>query len=344
MRKAPLALLLLLLVVLTGCTTTADNAATDKPATDSTAADKVDYADPGNWAYLEADQPKNADVFFLCPTVFQGSQEATNMPLDDREAKESFQGAINMEKGIYVQNCRLFAPYYRQMAMAIYSLPREEWESHLDFAYQDVREAFLYYLDHYNQGQPIILAGFSQGADMCLRLMKDCFAQEELQDQLVACYAIGWSLTQEEVDAYPQLRLASSAGDTGGIITYNTEAESVTDSPIVPMGTKTLATNPLNWVTDSTPAGKEENLGACFTNYSGTIVTEIPQFTGAYLDPSRGTLKVTDVDPSTFPPGLSLFESGIYHVYDYQFFYRNLQANVALRLENYLAQQAQEAA
>lgn len=334
MKKAPLALLLLLLVLLAGCTGTSDSDTTTQSL----------YADPGNWAYLEADQPKSADVFFLCPTVFQGSQEVTNMPLDDRDVRESFQGAINMEKGIYVQDCRLFAPYYRQMGLALYALSPEEREPYLEAAYQDVRDAFLYYLDHYNKGQPIILAGFSQGADMCIRLMKDCFAQEELQEQLVACYAIGWSLTQEETDPYPQLKPACSEEDTGVVITFNTEAESVSDSPMVPVGTKTLAINPLNWATDSTPAGKEENLGACFTDYSGSIVTEIPQFTGAYLDPSRGTLKVTDVDPATFPPGLSLFDSGVYHVYDYQFFYRNLQENVALRLDNYLAQQGQEAA
>ena len=58
----------------------------------------------------------------------------------------------------------------------------------------------------------------------------------------------------------------------------------------------------------------------------------------------RGTLKVPDVDPETYVPGLPLFASGVYHVYDYQFFYRNLQENVALRLDNYLARQGQEAA
>ena len=109
---------------------------------------------------------------------------------------------------------------------------------------------------------------------------------------------------------------------------------------MIPAGTHTLAINPLNWKTDSTPAGKEENLGACFTDYSGNIITEIPQLTGAYIDPQRGALKVPDVTPEEYPPVLSIFSDGIYHLYDYQFFYRNLQENVEVRLNAYLEDQA----
>ena len=109
---------------------------------------------------------------------------------------------------------------------------------------------------------------------------------------------------------------------------------------MIPAGTRTLAINPLNWKTDGTPAGKEENLGACFTDYDGTIVTEIPQLTGAYIDPERGALKVTDVTPEEYPPVLSIFSDGVYHLYDYQFFYRNLQENVSVRLDAYLADRA----
>ena len=85
---------------------------------------------------------------------------------------------------------------------------------------------------------------------------------------------------------------------------------------MVPAGTQALAINPLNWKTDSTPADKSLNQGACFTNYDGEIETEVPQFTGAYLDPDRGTLRVTDVDPAAYSN--SLFPDGVYHLYDYQ--------------------------
>ena len=245
-----------------------------------------------------------------------------------------------MEKGIYDDEARFFAPYYRQAGLNAYELPAEEREPYLQAAYEDVKDAFAYYLENYNGGRPIILAGFSQGADLCIRLLKDCFADEEVNELLVACYAIGWSITAEELAEYPQLRFASGEDDTGVIISFNSEAEGITDSLTIPAGTRTLAINPLNWKTDGTPAGKEENLGACFTDYSGNIVTEIPQLTGAYIDAERGALKVTDVTPEEYPPVLSIFEDGIYHLYDYQFFYRNLEENVGVRLDAYLAEQA----
>jgi hypothetical protein len=103
---------------------------------------------------------------------------------------------------------------------------------------------------------------------------------------------------------------------------------------IVPNGTKTLAINPLNWKTDSTFADSTLNKGACFTRYSGEIKKEIPQLTGAYIDETRGTLRVTDIEPSDYSN--SLFPDGVYHLYDYQFFFRNLQENVAVRLESFI--------
>ncbi len=294
------------------------------------------YAQAENWVYLEAGKTAAADVFFVCPTVYGGEAGRFNMPLEDEAAKKDFLGAINMEKGIYDTEARFFAPYYRQAGLNVYELPLEQREPYLSAAYQDVKDAFAYYLEHYNEGRPLILAGFSQGADMCLRLLKDCFASDGVNDLLVACYAIGWSLTEDELAAYPHLRFAAGEDDTGVIVSFNSEAEAVTDSLLIPSGTRTLAINPLNWKTDGTPAGKEENLGACFSDYGGSIVSEIPQLCGAYIDPLRGALKVTGVTPQEYPPVLSIFADGVYHLYDYQFFYRNLQQNVGVRLDAYL--------
>lgn len=305
-------------------------------------AGAVDYTDPAAWAVFETENADaRADVFFVCPTVFFGDERTNNMPLTDEDAKADFLGAIRMEQGIYDEGTRFFAPYYRQAALNVYEMDAQEREVYLEAAFADVRDAFAAYLENYNDGRPVILAGFSQGADMCLRLMKSCFTDETLMEQLIACYAIGWHLTEEEIRQYPQLVPAQGEEDTGVIITFNSEAESIDDSLIVPRGTKTLSVNPLIWRTDTQPADRSENLGACFTDYSGAVTEEIDQFTGAYIDPVRGTLKVPDVMPEEYPAGLPIFEDGIYHLYDYQFFYRNLQKNVQTRIAAYLAEQGE---
>lgn len=294
------------------------------------------YSESSNWAYLETNEDdKIADVFFICPTVYGGDDSTFNMSLDNEKTKESFLGAINMEKGIYDEECRFFAPYYRQAALNVYEMQIADREQYLKIAYEDIKAAFEYYMAHYNEGHPIVLAGFSQGADLCIRLLKDCFAEDDTNKLLVACYAIGWSITEDELQEYSHLKFAQGETDVGVIISFNSEAENITNSLMIPEGTKTLAINPLNWKTDGTVADKSQNPGACFTDYSGNIVEEIPQLTGAYIDENRGALKITDVSPKDYPPVLSIFDEGIYHLYDYQFFYRNLQQNVAVRVDAY---------
>jgi hypothetical protein len=334
-RRGTALLLAFLFLLCCGCTT---ESPTPSPTVTVTATADVppvtDYSLEENWSYLELDTTqKDADVFFICPTVYGG---ADNLSLSDTETMESFLGAINMEKGIYDDNARFFAPKYQQVGLEVYTLEEAEQDPYFDIAYGDVEAAFTYYMEHYNDGRPVILAGFSQGADLAIRLVKNCFDTQERQAQLVACYAIGWRLTQEEVDTYPQLQAAQGETDTGVVIAFNSEDPQVTDSLMIPQGTKTLAINPLNWKTDGTVAEKEENLGACFTDYTGEILQEIPQLTGAYLDDTRGALKVTDVSPETYPPGLDLFDEGVYHLYDYQFFYRNLEQNVQDRIAAFL--------
>lgn len=304
-----------------------------------------DYSDISNWAYLQkGDSETSADVFFICPTVYLGEDGKYNMQLNDEAVKADFIGAVNMEKGIYDENSRFFAPYYRQAALTVYEMPEAEREQYLSAAFEDVLAAFDYYYENLNDGKPIILAGFSQGADMCLRLMKERFKSPEMQSRLIACYAVGWSLTSEETEEYSHLKVAQSEDDTGVIISFNSEAPHIDNSIIVPAGECTLGINPLNWQTGSEYADKSLNEGACFTDYDGDIINEIDNFTGAYIDEQRGTLKVTDVDEGDYPPELYIFESGIYHVYDYQYFYRNLQENVKLRTKAYFEDQAQEAA
>lgn len=305
-------------------------------------AQEPDYADAGSWAYWRVGENKPADLFIVCPTVDLGTGGNKNMSLADNEAKKNFYGALNMERGIYEQHCRMYAPYYRQAVLADYDLPANEAESYFNLAYKDVRAAFLYYMQHENGGRPFVLAGFSQGAEMCLRLLKEFGNEDFVKSNMVACYAIGWRFTPQEAAEYPYIQSAKCADDLGKVIIFNSEAPEVTSSAIVPEGVKTFAINPLTWSCGSQKASKTLNAGACFTDYSGAVVREVPQLTGCYIDSVRGTLKVTDVDKKEFVPGLPLFSEGVYHLYDYQFFYRNLQQNVNLRIKTFMEERQEE--
>ena len=310
-------------------------AAPAEAAPEEEQAAAISYADEANWAYYGIGEDKEADLFLICPTV--DMRDEYNMSLEDEKVMRSFLGALNMERGIYEESTRMFAPYYRQAAMKIYSLSPEEQEQYLALAYQDVSAAFAWYLEQENNGRPIVLAGFSQGADMCYRLMEEYFGDEALQEQLVAVYAIGWPCSRELTERAPQIRPAVGAEDFGVVISFDCEAPELAETFINPAGHEAFGINPLNWKTDETPADKSENPGACFTDYSGAVTREEEGLCGCWLDPVRGVVKVTDIDPADYPALVPGLPDGAYHIYDYQFFFRSLQQNVALRLESYLA-------
>ena len=330
-RKAGVFIALLLVCTIFSSCGGQNTADSPEAAESGTAAAQADYSEESMWAYNGTDSSCEADLFLIGPTTYAGDEESINMPLDDETERESFLGALNMERGIYEDSLDMYAPYYRQGSLSAIDSGRME-ESY-EIAYEDVAAAFEYYLENKKGDSPFVLAGFSQGAYMCLELMKN--HPEELED-MIACYCIGWALTEEDVEEYPQLVPASGETDTGVIICFSSEAEELTDSFFIPEGSWSYSINPLNWRTDSVPADRSLNKGACFTDYEGNITEEIPQLTGAYIDEERGALKVTDVSPEDYPAALSFLQEGEYHIYDYQFFFRNLQENVAKRVAAYL--------
>ena len=295
----------------------------------------VDYSDRSNWAYFAEGTGKDADLFIICPTVDLGRAGNFNMRMDDEAMKKSFVGALNMERGIYEDYALLYAPFYRQMTFPLHEGTEDAMQPYLSIAYGDVRDAFIYYMENENDGRPLILAGFSQGAQLALMLLEEFFDEAEYSDKLIAAYCIGWRITEEDLEECPHLRMAEGESDTGVIVSFNTESPASNGSIIVPEGIRTIGINPLNWSTESEFADRSLNAGACFTDYSGSITKEIPNLTGAYLDPERGTLKAVDVDPADYSN--SLFPDGVYHLMDYQFFYRNLQKNVRVRTDAWLS-------
>ena len=177
---------------------------------------------------------------------------------------------------------------------------------------------------------------------MCLELLKEYYGGESeeavaLRDRLIAVYSIGWSVTEEMTEAYPQIVPATGETDIGTVISFDCEDGNVTETMIIPAGMKALSINPLNWKTDSTAADKSLNLGAVMQ----TGADPIPGLCGAYIG-NRGQLIVTDITAADYPPGLAVFPEGAYHLYDYMFFFTNLKENVAARTAAWFAERETE--
>lgn len=295
-----------------------------------------DYTDEQYWVYHEEEGDKAADVFMIGPTMDFGEAGNFNMSLEDQSHLTSYLGEMQREKGLFEDSCNLYAPYYRQATLEVFALEEEAQQPFLDFAYEDVRAAFLHYLDQHNNGKPIILMGFSQGGYMCTRLIEEFFADEALREQLVAVYAIGWCITQEDVDECPWMVMAQGETDLGVVISFECEAPGNTDSLSVAEGETMLSINPLSWSTDYGYAARSLNSESIFMDSVGRVVTRFKNLTGAYIDRARGTLIVPDIDSRFFLPDIPYFEEGEYHPYDYELFYGNLKENIALRLGIYL--------
>ena len=114
--------------------------------------DTLDYSKSENWAYNAVGDGKNADLFLICPTVDMGKNGNYNMSMDDTDTKESFVGALNMEKGIYEDSTTMYAPYYRQMTFPVYSMTEEEILSLPMGAYLMTLETGIRFLGDYLNG------------------------------------------------------------------------------------------------------------------------------------------------------------------------------------------------
>lgn len=302
-------------------------------ATGTDAAAPPDYQESSAWVAQASTPDKPIDVFYVYPTIYS-ADAPPNMNVQDEALRSTAENLMTTQAGVYSNEANLFAPFYRQMSMARLNPDEDMFQNeYFKLGYSDVSRAFTYYLEHLNQGRPFILAGHSQGSMALISLMQESFEDPELQERFVAAYLIGYSITPDILAAAPWMRTATGADDTGVIISYNTQAPGATGSPVLLPGA--FCINPLNWTTDGTPAGKELNLGAVFFKDGQSVIErEISHYAGATIDPDSGALDTVvpdELDVGGFPPG-------IYHRFDYELWYRNLEANVTTRCNQFLSQ------
>ncbi len=302
----------------------------------------TNYANSEYWLSLPSSAEKAVDVFYFYPTVFQKTDKNEpnicdiNNPIMLKNSKLAFA----LQASAFEPVGNIYAPYYRQ-ADAAYTLalPLEEQARVIGgIPTADALAAFDYYIQHYNQGRPFILAGHSQGSNVLLYLLSDYMkTHPEVQKRMIAAYVIGYSITPEYLKRNPHLKFAKGAHDTGVIISYNTEAPKVAGkNPVVLPGA--MAINPISWTRGEKTATAAQSLGSVDMEATGKLVTQ-PHYADARVSKERGVVICSTVDVDKLSPGNQVFPKGVYHHYDYLFYYYNLRENAATRTDHYLKEQ-----
>lgn len=266
------------------------------------------------------------DVFFLYPTSFTDfADERWNATLDDSiiNAKTDY-SAMLYQASAFAEQTRVFAPRYRQANLkAYYTKDTMQAMKAFDLAYQDVKEAFLYYLEHYNNGRPIIIASHSQGTSHAGRLIKEFFEDKPLKDKLVCAYLVGMPIPEHY---FKEFRPCTDSTSTGCFVGWRTYKKGYMEPRFVARETfKSIVTNPLLWTTTEAYAPPSLNKGGVLRDFnkikSGVVDAQVH---GNVLWSSK---------PKFF--GNIFLTMKNYHIADINFFYVNISENVKTRIRMY---------
>ncbi len=305
-----------------------------------------DYSNMANWAALpsvqdaadrvpsrdlEDRQEKAAvDVFFLHPTTYtrkKGNRE-WNAHLDNTQLNaDTDSSTILHQASIFNAAGKVYAPRYRQAHLhSFYEKKRlRDAAAALDLAYEDVRAAFSYYLENYNQGRPIMIASHSQGTTHAKQLIKEFFDGKPLQKQLVAAYLVGMPVYPNDFQNIP---ICDQPDQTGCFVSWRTYRHDFKVPEELKDTTTALAVNPLNWSgQERVIVPKTNSRGAIYYNYDkgyqpnaieaeiryGAVFTSKPKF------------------PFSF-----LFNTRNYHIADYNLFWLDVRENASTRVSSYL--------
>ncbi len=282
-------------------------------------------------SFKNVQENAKVDVFFLHPTTYIGKkgERNWNASVDNSELNERTDGStIKYQASIFNGVGRVFAPRYRQIQLQafeeFYTDRKESAERATALAYSDVKRAFEYYLQNYNNNRPIIIAAHSQGTVMAKELLKDFFDGKSLQEKLVTAYLVGIIVPEGYFKHIPP---CDSSSETQCFNTWRTfqrdyEPErSVADTIVV--------TNPLTWKTNAAYAPAELNKGVIINDKQKVYENIID----AQVNESLGILWITK--PKR-PLRLRFFPSKNFHIGDYNLFYLNVRENAVERVNSYL--------
>jgi hypothetical protein len=174
---------------------------------------------------FKADSHAPIDCFYVYPTVSLDPGVLSTMKAEPAE--------LNVVKQQFARlgaSCRLFAPLYRQFtltalaaAMGGHPLPGSAGPRPVT-PYNDVRDAWAWYLAHENHGRGVVLVGHSQGSGLLTELIKREIDGKPAQARLVSAILMGTNLVVPQgADVggdFKSVPLCRRLGQTGCAIAY----------------------------------------------------------------------------------------------------------------------------
>ncbi len=308
-----------------------------------------DYSNSESWAALptkkdSADRTPHpslidlqatalVDVFFLHPTTFTGDkgQNKWNGPVNDEKLNEKTdKGAILNQASIFNGVGRVYAPRYRQAHLnAYFHKDTSAVKQALELAYQDVRKAFLFYLEHYNNGRPIIIAGHSQGTSHAKSLIRELFDGKPLQKKLVAAYLVGMPVPE---DYFENIKICESPEETNCFCSWRSWQKGHYPKKFT-SNNNIAVTNPLSWMTNEEYVDKKFNEGSVLRKFEKSFYTQL-----ADAQVHDGLLWLTK---PRFPGSFFIWFKN-YHVADFNLYYFNVRKNAQQRAKAFLGNTSSE--
>jgi hypothetical protein len=261
------------------------------------------------------------DVFFLHPTTLTAKEDTNwNADINNPALNAKTDYSTILYQASVFNECRVFAPRYRQAHIrAYYTSDTSRARNAFALAYQDIRNAFQYYLDHFNKGRPIIIAAHSQGSTHAQRLLKEFFESGPLKTKLVVAYIPGMYIPG---DYFTTLKMCTDSMQTGCIVGWRTYKSGYEPAFVQNEKNSGWVTNPLTWTSNENPAPYRLNKGGVINNFNklwpnitdarihdGILWIDRPHITGSFL------LRMKN-----------------FHIGDINLFYMNIRANVRQRI------------
>ncbi len=278
-----------------------------------------------------------AALFYVHPTTYL-ERDHWNAPI---AAGEPTDGRTTLftrsQASAFNQVAAVWAPRYRQAAFGAFLLQSEEAGKALELAYGDVLRAFDAFAKQVPAGQPIIIAGHSQGSLHALRLLKD--RRDVLKGRLVAAYIGGWPVGRTSDLPATGLSACGAAEQTGCVLSWQSFGEPANTSSVLDAWTASkgltgkahertdmICTNPLTG-TDGDDAPPAANLGTLVPNADVSGARLQSALVGARCD--QGFLLINGEIPNLGP---FVLPGNNYHVYDYALFWGAIRADAARRM------------